>query len=56
MRMLCRDCPDSGKDDRQHVVVEFQQDSSLIGGIVAKIGRRRFAGSVRRQLLNLRKL
>ena len=38
----------------KHVVVEFQQDSSLIGGIVAKIGDVVFDGSVRRQLLNFK--
>jgi F-type H+-transporting ATPase subunit delta len=36
------------------VVVEFQQDSSLIGGIVAKIGDVVLDGSVRRQLLNFK--
>jgi len=38
----------------KHVVVEFQQDSSLIGGIVAKIGDVVFDGSVRRQLLTFK--
>lgn len=38
----------------KHVVVEFQQDSSLIGGIVAKIGDVVLDGSVRRQLLTFK--
>ena len=38
----------------KHVVVEFQRDASLIGGIVAKIGDMVLDGSVRRQLLNFR--
>ena len=36
------------------VVVEFQQDSSLIGGIVAQIGDLVLDGSVRRQLLHFK--
>ena len=38
----------------KHVVVEFQQDPSLIGGIVAKIGDVVLDGSVRRQLLTFK--
>jgi F-type H+-transporting ATPase subunit delta len=40
----------------KHVVVEFQQDSSLIGGIVAKIGDVVLDGSVRRQLLTFKEI
>ncbi|MDQ1239180.1 MAG: F-type H+-transporting ATPase subunit delta [Thermodesulfobacteriota bacterium] len=36
------------------VVVEFQQDKSLIGGVIAKIGDLVLDGSVRRQLLNFK--
>jgi F-type H+-transporting ATPase subunit delta len=43
-----------GKMTGKKVVVEFQQDSSLIGGIVAKIGDLVLDGSVRRQLLNFK--
>lgn len=36
------------------VVVEFKQDPSLIGGVVAQIGDLVLDGSVRRQLLNFK--
>jgi F-type H+-transporting ATPase subunit delta len=36
------------------VAVEFQQDPTLIGGVVAQIGDLVLDGSVRRQLLNLK--
>ncbi|NLI80236.1 MAG: F0F1 ATP synthase subunit delta [Deltaproteobacteria bacterium] len=36
------------------VVVEFQQDPDLIGGVLAKIGDLVLDGSVRRQLLNFK--
>lgn len=36
------------------VVVEFKQDASLIGGVVAQIGDLVLDGSVKRQLLNFR--
>lgn len=36
------------------IAVEFQQDPSLIGGVVAQIGDLVLDGSVRRQLLNLK--
>lgn len=38
----------------KHVVVEFQQDAGLIGGVVAKIGDMVLDGSVKRQLLNFK--
>jgi F-type H+-transporting ATPase subunit delta len=38
----------------KHVVVEFQQDAGLIGGVVAKIGDTVLDGSVKRQLLNFK--
>jgi F-type H+-transporting ATPase subunit delta len=36
------------------IVVEFEQDSSLIGGVVARIGDVVLDGSVKRQLLNFK--
>jgi len=36
------------------IVVEFQEDPSLIGGVVAQIGDMVLDGSVRRQLLNFK--
>ncbi len=36
------------------IVIEFQQDPSLIGGVVAQIGDLVLDGSVRRQLLNFK--
>ena len=38
----------------KHIVVEFQQDANLIGGIVAKIGDVVLDGSVKRQILNFK--
>ena len=38
----------------KQIVVEFQQDANLIGGIVAQIGDVVLDGSVRRQLLNFK--
>ncbi len=43
-----------GKITGKKVVVEFQQDSSLIGGIVARIGDLVLDGSVKRQLVNFK--
>ncbi len=36
------------------IVVEFEQDSSLLGGVVARIGDFVLDGSVKRQLLNFK--
>ncbi|MCE5244422.1 MAG: ATP synthase F1 subunit delta [Syntrophobacteraceae bacterium] len=38
----------------KRIVVEFQQDPSLIGGVVAQIGDLVLDGSVKRQLLNFK--
>ena len=38
----------------KRIVVEFEQDPSLIGGVVAQIGDLVLDGSVRRQLLNFK--
>jgi ATP synthase F1 subcomplex delta subunit len=43
-----------GKMTGKKIVVEFEQDPSLIGGVVAQIGDLVLDGSVRRQLLTFK--
>lgn len=42
------------KKTGKKIVVEFKQDATLIGGVVAQIGDMVFDGSVRRQLTNFK--
>jgi F-type H+-transporting ATPase subunit delta len=43
-----------GKKVGKKIVIEFQQDSSLLGGVFAQIGDFVFDGSVKTQLLNFK--
>ncbi len=57
IKLECRDKGSAAaleKKFEKKIVVQFEQDSSLIGGVFAQIGDVVLDGSVKRQLLNFK--